>query len=318
VAEHVNDNLQFLRENFGSGSLFAPEDRGQFSIDGVEFVCDYDSGSTAERFFLVKPARFAAAYRVLIERFAGASIVELGIAEGGSTALLAVSVAPRRLVAFDIEPVRVAALDELVARRGLEDVVVAHYGVDQGDGDRLAALVDQALAGDVLDAVIDDASHDLDLTRASFDVLFPRLRPGGTYVIEDWHNDLVFRAAMVEALRSGDPAVREQVQAQVRAAAQGGAPTSGATPQRPLADLAVELMLACALDTPSGIGEVRLTPYWIEVVRDDRPLDPQGYRLAEHAPDHYGYMGPPRPARVARGSSAERWAAARAATPADT
>ncbi|MDQ1511710.1 MAG: hypothetical protein QOG50_3554, partial [Actinomycetota bacterium] len=34
--------------------------------------------------------------------------------------------------------------------------------------------------------VIDDASHLIDETRASFNALFPRVRPGGTYVIEDW------------------------------------------------------------------------------------------------------------------------------------
>jgi predicted O-methyltransferase YrrM len=291
VAGHVSKNLQFLRDTFGSGSLFAPEDQDQFTVDGVEFVCDYDTGSTPERFILVKPARFAAAYRTLIERFAGSSIVELGIAEGGSTALIAVAVAPRRLLAFDIEPVRVPALDELVARRGLGDVVVAHYGVDQSDGQRLGALVDEGLAGDVLDAVIDDASHDVGLTRASFDTLFPRLRPGGTYVIEDWQNDLVFQAAVAEALRASGPEVREELRAQIQAQAQGGAATPAPAERRPLADLVVEAMIACALDTPSGIAEVRITPFWIEVVRDDRPLDPQGYHLSDLAPDHYHYLG---------------------------
>ena len=31
-----------------------------------------------------------------------------------------------------------------------------------------------------------DASHWLEETRTSFEILFPRLRPGGVYVIEDW------------------------------------------------------------------------------------------------------------------------------------
>jgi hypothetical protein len=34
--------------------------------------------------------------------------------------------------------------------------------------------------------VVDDASHRAGPTRASFNVLFPRLRPGGVYIIEDW------------------------------------------------------------------------------------------------------------------------------------
>lgn len=38
-----------------------------------------------------------------------------------------------------------------------------------------------------IDIVIDDASHDPVLTRRSFDLLWPSVRPGGVYIIEDWH-----------------------------------------------------------------------------------------------------------------------------------
>jgi len=34
--------------------------------------------------------------------------------------------------------------------------------------------------------VVDDASHDGELTRKSFDLLWPLVRPGGYYVVEDW------------------------------------------------------------------------------------------------------------------------------------
>jgi hypothetical protein len=37
-----------------------------------------------------------------------------------------------------------------------------------------------------LDFVIDDASHTYEHTRRSFEILFPLLRPGGLYLIEDW------------------------------------------------------------------------------------------------------------------------------------
>ena len=37
-----------------------------------------------------------------------------------------------------------------------------------------------------LDLVIDDASHELHATKASFETLFPLLRSGGWYIIEDW------------------------------------------------------------------------------------------------------------------------------------
>ena len=47
------------------------------------------------------------------------------------------------------------------------------------------ALVRQEFVGP-LDLVVDDASHFLEPTRASFNALFPRLSEGGIYVIEDW------------------------------------------------------------------------------------------------------------------------------------
>lgn len=36
------------------------------------------------------------------------------------------------------------------------------------------------------DLVVDDASHDGKLTRATFDLLWPLVAPGGFYVVEDW------------------------------------------------------------------------------------------------------------------------------------
>ncbi|MBL0406321.1 hypothetical protein JKG68_20390 [Microvirga aerilata] len=37
-----------------------------------------------------------------------------------------------------------------------------------------------------MDLVVDDASHIYELTRSSFDILSPRLRPVGMYITEDW------------------------------------------------------------------------------------------------------------------------------------
>ena len=50
----------------------------------------------------------------------------------------------------------------------------------------LASIVAKEFEGEPIDLVIDDASHLLEPTRASFEVLFPRLRTDGLFVIEDW------------------------------------------------------------------------------------------------------------------------------------
>jgi hypothetical protein len=72
--------------------------------------------------------------------------------------------------------------------------VVRTFGeVDQTDRPRLAEIVEAEFEGAALDLVVDDCSHLYEPTRASFNELFPRLRPGGAYVIEDWrwaHSEL--------------------------------------------------------------------------------------------------------------------------------
>lgn len=54
------------------------------------------------------------------------------------------------------------------------------------------------------DLVVEDASHDGNLSRATLDIVWPLVRPGGYYVIEDWqvgfpswagHDDSMLRMA---------------------------------------------------------------------------------------------------------------------------
>jgi predicted O-methyltransferase YrrM len=115
------------------------------------------------------------------------TMVEVGLFFGGSTALLALRYDLDRLCAIEKAENRLEALAVLLAERGLTERVSVHEGVDQGDRSRLVQLVDEDFGADArLDCVLDDASHELELTRSSFEVLFPRLREGGIYVIEDW------------------------------------------------------------------------------------------------------------------------------------
>src|SRR4051812_24255637 len=139
--ERQPDNLKLLHDAFGAGAIDGILPGDSFTVDGVEFVCKYVTGSTAERFFIVKTLPLVQRYRELCERFAGGNIVELGIAEGGSTALIALVAHPRHLVAVDLEPTPLAALAEFVERRGLADSVHAHYGVDQSDAAHLGRVL---------------------------------------------------------------------------------------------------------------------------------------------------------------------------------
>jgi len=61
-------------------------------------------------------------------------------------------------------------------------VFKATNGVSQADIGAIKAVV----GAEPLDFIVDDASHDYALSRASFEGLFPLLRPGGVYALEDW------------------------------------------------------------------------------------------------------------------------------------
>jgi predicted O-methyltransferase YrrM len=164
-------------------------DENVLEIDGVQFVAHGATNrftSTRDKFCLVKRPDLVAAYLGLLDELRPATIVDIGVYQGGSCALMALAADPEMLVAVELSEERVRAIDDLVADRGLGERFHVHYGVDQADGFALRELVDGHLADRSLDLVVDDASHLVGPTRASFNALFPRLRPGGVYIIEDW------------------------------------------------------------------------------------------------------------------------------------
>ena len=175
--------------------------------------------------------------------------------------------------------------------------------MDQGDQDRLADLVAADLGDAPLDVVIDDASHRYRPTVASFEVLFPRLRPGGVYVIEDWTAADLTANAMALVLADADSPLRPRLLEMV-AEKQRDDPDGAAEP--PLSRLAVELVLARAA---SGdlVADVSLDENWIVVHRGPAEVDPRGFQMRDLYPDHYNLLNRPaseRPAPGERGYSA--------------
>lgn len=59
-----------------------------------------------------------------------------------------------------------------------------YYGLSQDDPALDDVLHDEFPDG--IDLIIDDASHQYEQTRKTFEIAFPHLKPGGLYVIEDW------------------------------------------------------------------------------------------------------------------------------------
>jgi hypothetical protein len=148
--------------------------------DGVEYLVALfrNDLTTPERFVIWKSRPLLEASLRLIERLDARRIVELGIAQGGSIALFAGYATDAQLVALDFSTERIEPLDAHLADAGLVDRVHLAYGVDQSDRAAVLAAI-EPLGPEPLDLVLDDASHRYAETVASFDLLFPRLRPGG-------------------------------------------------------------------------------------------------------------------------------------------
>ena len=145
----------------------------------------WSAASTVNRFLLLKTRRMIESFVAHVPDRVD-NIVDLGIFKGGSIALYNELFSPRHIVGVDSVKRREEALDRYVAKHSLKESVHLYYGTDQADQERLTDILRVNFGDEALDLVIDDCSHMYELTKASLNILFPRLRPGGVYVIEDW------------------------------------------------------------------------------------------------------------------------------------
>jgi predicted O-methyltransferase YrrM len=161
---------------------------GKFSLEGENFVIEVvvpakdRRPSTSEAFTIMKNEPYFRVYEDLASGFSPRSILELGVFQGGSYVFLDKLFKPRRMSAVDIKPQPVVPLLDYIADKEGRSV---HFSTSQSDRKILEHIVRNDLANE-LDLVVDDASHTYEQTKASFEILFPLLQPGGIYVIEDW------------------------------------------------------------------------------------------------------------------------------------
>jgi len=138
-------------------------------------------------FYKIKPlVDQYAEFWSLRDNFAPGNVFELGIWDGGSIAFWFELFHPRKHVAVDLaERDDSPYFTRYVEERGLQKSISTYWRTDQANRERLQEIVETEFEGP-LDLVIDDCSHLYAPTKASFEALFPLLRPGGLYIIEDW------------------------------------------------------------------------------------------------------------------------------------
>ncbi len=173
------------------------ESERSFELNGLRFVTVHGGGGFDD---WVPGANSLLFYktRVLVEQYLdyfaslsnpprGGNLLELGLYDGGSVPFWFECLEPDRHAGLDIKAAKTSEyLERYLAREDRRSRISLHWGVDQTDAKRLDELCENAFGDAPLDFVIDDASHLYDESRRSFELLFPRLRPGGLYVIEDW------------------------------------------------------------------------------------------------------------------------------------
>jgi len=227
-------------------------------VGDIEFFLSIDPDtysvpSTTERFVLLK----AKGQIDFLARHAPTNvknIVDIGIYRGGSVVLYQELFSPKRIVGLDLTSTREDALDRYVAQRSLGEAIRLYYETDQADRELLSTIMSENFGDEPLDLVVDDASHLYEPTKASFNLLFPRLRPGGVYVIEDWGwahwDDAYYQSAT----------------------------NYYADEQTALSKLILELVMVSA-SRPTMISEVHLRPAIAHFVRGDAAISP-GFDIA--------------------------------------
>jgi hypothetical protein len=135
----------------------------------------FDSGAGNGRCF--KWRHYFEIYERYFSRFVGnaPTYLEIGVSQGGSLDLFQTYLGETaRIIGMDIDPGC-----KQWAREGVEIVIG-----DQSNADFMSQVVGPMGPFDI---IVDDGGHTSDQQLVSFLTLFPRLKEGGVYLVEDTH-----------------------------------------------------------------------------------------------------------------------------------
>jgi hypothetical protein len=160
-----------------------------FRVNGMEFdLVSWKSPkkvSSATRFVLVKDQPFAASMGRILDGMPVRKAIEFGLYHGGNLVLLDALYGLDTAVGID-ERTEMPALGEYIEGRGAKDRIFPYLGTDQCESTAVTAILERHFPERDADLIIDDASHLYESSKATFELSFEYLRPGGVYIIEDW------------------------------------------------------------------------------------------------------------------------------------
>jgi hypothetical protein len=146
--------------------------------------------STNQTLTLFKDAKFVASYLALLANLDVRNMIEVGVFDGGSAVFFWNLLKPRKLCCIELKKTA-PYLKRYTDEQAISQQFAVHLGVNQADKSQLQLILAEDFASEPIDLVIDDASHLYAPSRATFEVLFPRLRNGAIYVLEDWKTNLL-------------------------------------------------------------------------------------------------------------------------------
>tara|TARA_R110002073_G_scaffold253083_2_gene415811 strand:- start:531 stop:1343 length:813 start_codon:yes stop_codon:yes gene_type:complete len=250
---------------------------GIITVDNIDFELRPNERfpSKPDRVCLRKPANFTDRYLALAEEFQECRMVEIGVDRGGSTSFFLKLLKPQGLLALELSHRPVATVMDFLKAHDAEKRVNICWGVDQADEVELPRLVEEMFDDQPLDLVIDDASHLLVPTTSTFEILFPRLRAGGLYIIEDWSSKhLLERRLALEKAENPEGEIARRLNAAEE--------DSNYKHTMPMSLLCCQLLIASGRN-PDWIAEVRATDGFCEIRRGEGKI-PSGTGIS-------GYLG---------------------------
>jgi hypothetical protein len=159
-------------------------DEKRFQINDITFFTTSDPSeyhnikSTDKNFLLIKDKSMVERLLAVSHSAPVRNILDIGIWQGGSVVFYHMAFQPDKLVAIEYASTPVAPLEKYVSKSAGADSVRTFYGVNQGDARRMNEILASEFRTEHIDLVVDDASHQYEETRVSFNAAF------GKYVLD--------------------------------------------------------------------------------------------------------------------------------------
>jgi hypothetical protein len=164
------------------------ESSEEFTYAGVRYLTsttDYTKISGPDGVVLLKPKEWIDMYCDLVKKEGIRKVVELGVGQGGMSVLLPSFDHDLNYMGIEYAPERESVTTVVSNLPKIRDRVHIQFGLSQSDPSVPERVV-KCFGSSEIDLVIDDASHKYNESRRSFEMLFPMLRPGAPYIVEDW------------------------------------------------------------------------------------------------------------------------------------